>query len=175
MGYDGRGKRIVRKAAGKSETAALQALRERIKEYEAGLVVGADRYTVKQAVEDWLELGHARTSARTLEKDRYLARHVVEHLGGRKGKELRPEEVERWLLMLAESMTSRKLADARSVLSGSVKRAMARGMVTRNVVEPVETPRGRAGRGSRSMTLQQAKDVLTLTAGPCTPTSWCRW
>ena len=58
VGYDGRGKRIVRKGTGRSETAALRALRERIKEYEAGLVVGADRYTVKQAVDDWLQFGH---------------------------------------------------------------------------------------------------------------------
>lgn len=50
VGYDGRGKRIYKKGSGKSETAALKALRERIKEYEAGLVVGADRYTVKNAV-----------------------------------------------------------------------------------------------------------------------------
>ncbi|WP_298454845.1 tyrosine recombinase XerC [uncultured Cellulomonas sp.] len=165
VGYDGRGKRIVRKGTGKSETAALRALRERIKEYEAGLVVGADRYTVKQAVEEWLQLGHARTSARTLEKDTHLAKHVIEHLGARKVKDLRPDEVERWLRLLAGSMTNRTLADVRSVLNRSVKRAMAHGMVTRNVVELVETPRGRAGRGSRSMTMQEAADVLTLTAG----------
>ncbi|WP_409141890.1 tyrosine recombinase XerC [Cellulosimicrobium sp. RS] len=165
VGYDGRGKRIVKKGTGRSETAALRALRARIKEHEAGLAVGAERYTVKAAVEDWLELGHGKVGERTTEKDRYLARHVIDNLGARRVKDLTASEVERWLLDLARSMTTRTLRDVRSVLNRAVARAMARGMVTRNVVELVETPRGRAGRGARALSLDQARDVLTLTKG----------
>jgi hypothetical protein len=165
VGYDGRGKRVYKKASGKSETAALKALKQRIKEYEDGLVVGADRYTVKKAVEDWLELGHGRVVDRTTEKDEYLSRHVVEYLGARKLKDLTAGEVEKWLLTLAPTMTTRTLADVRSVLNRSVARAMARGLVTRNVVELVQTPRGKGGRGTRSLTLDQAIDVLNLTKG----------
>jgi integrase len=165
VGYDGRGKRIYKKASGKSETAALKALKQRIKEYEDGLVVGADRYTVKKAVEDWLALGHGRVVDRTTEKDEYLSRHVIEHLGARKLKDLTAGEVEKWLLKLAPTVTTRTLADVRSVLNRSVSRAMARGLVTRNVVELVQAPRGKGGRGSRSLTLDQATDVLNLTKG----------
>lgn len=165
VGYDGRGKRIVKKGTGKSETAALRALRERIKEHEAGLVVGADRYTVRAAVEDWLELGHGKVGERTTEKDTYLARHAVDALGARRLKDLTAGEVERWLQALALSMTTRTLRDVRSVLNRAVERAMVRGMVTRNVVELVETPRGRTGRGARALTLDQARDVLALTRG----------
>ena len=134
-------------------------------EYEDGLVVGADRYTVKKAVEDWLELGHSRVVDRTTEKDEYLSRHVIEHLGARKLKDLTAGEVEKWLLKLAPTMTTRTLAVVRSVLNRSVSRAMARGLVTRNVVELVQTPRGKGGRGTRSLTLDQATDVLNLTKG----------
>jgi integrase len=165
VGYDGRGKRIYKKASGRSETAALKALRERIKEYESGLVVGADRYTVKAAVEEWLELGHGRVGDRTKEKDAYLSRHVIEHLGARKLKELTANEIERWLHDLASTMTTRTLADVRSVLNRAVTRAMARGLVARNVVELVQVPRGKDGRGTRSLTLDQAIDVLSLTKG----------
>ncbi|MCZ2262909.1 site-specific integrase [Isoptericola sp. QY 916] len=44
-------------------------------------------------------------------------------------------------------------------------RAMARGLVVRNVVELVQVPRGKDGRGTRSLTLDQAIDVLSLTKG----------
>jgi len=163
VGYDGRGKRIVKKGTGKSETAALRSLRQRIKDHEAGLVVGADRYTVRDAIEDWLELGHSRVVDQTTKKDGYLARHVIDHLGARKVKELTAGEIERWLLSLAPSMTTRTLRDVRSVLNRAVSRAMARGLVARNVVDLVDTPRGRAGRGARALTLDLARDVLTLT------------
>ena len=165
VGYDGRGKRIVRKGTGKSETAALRRLRERIKEYEAGLVVGAARYTVKDAVDEWLELGRGQVVEQTTVKDAYLARHVVEALGARRLKELRADEVERWLRDLAPEMTTRTLRDVRSVLNRAVSRALARGLVATNVVELVETPRGRLGRGARALTLAQAREVLTLTKG----------
>src|SRR5215203_3147461 len=55
VGYDGRGRRIVKTGSGKSESAALRALRERVREFEAGLMPAANRVTVAQAVEDWLE------------------------------------------------------------------------------------------------------------------------
>ena len=165
VGYDARGKRIVRRGSGKTEAAALRALRDRIKEYEAGIRVGADRYTVKQAVADWLELGQGKAGERTTEKHEYLARHVVEHLGARKLKDLRADEVERWLLTLADLQSTRTLRETRSVLNRAVRRAMVQGMVVRNVVELAQIPRGRAGRDSRSLTLRQADDVLGRTVG----------
>jgi integrase len=165
VGYDARGKRIVRRGSGKTESAALRALREKVKEYEAGIRVGADRYTVKQAVEDWLALGQGKAGDRTTEKHAYLARHVVQHLGARKLKDLRADEVERWLLTLAESQSTRTLRETRSVLNRAVRRAVVQGMAARNVVELAAIPRGRAGRESRSLTLAQADDVLGKTVG----------
>lgn len=151
VGYDGRGKRIFKKTSAKSESAAVKVLRARGKEYEAGLVVGADHYTVKKAIEDWLELGHVKVVDRTTEKYAYLAQHVIDHLGARMLKELSAAEVERWLRGLASTMTTRTLRDVRSVLNRSIVRAMARGMVVRNVVELVETSGGRrVGRPDRS-------------------------
>jgi hypothetical protein len=40
VGYDRRGKRIVRKGTGVTEAAALRALRRRVKEYESGVATG---------------------------------------------------------------------------------------------------------------------------------------
>ncbi len=57
IGYDGRGKRVTRKAAGRTKTEAKTRLRELLRDREDGLLVTADGYTVGQAVEDWLTYG----------------------------------------------------------------------------------------------------------------------
>lgn len=65
VGYDGRGKRVVRRGSGKSPTAALRELARRVKSYEAGMVKDAENYRVEQAVEDWLTHGQGDTSDAT--------------------------------------------------------------------------------------------------------------
>ena len=90
VGYNAMGKRITRKGAGISETAALRALRGRIRDYEAGLVVGSERWTVREAVEDWLVYGRSEVDPATLRKDRDLAeKHIYPNLGGRCLRDLR--------------------------------------------------------------------------------------
>ena len=165
VGYNAMGKRITRKGAGATETAALRALRSRIRDYEAGLVVGSERWTVRDAVEDWLVYGRSEVDAATLRKDRDLAeKHIYPNLGGRRLRDLRAQEVDRWLHSLRDSLATRSLQEVRSCLSRSVRRAMMRGLVDRNVVELCQVPRGRPGRPSKSLTVAQVRDVLVLTA-----------
>ncbi|HEY9289911.1 MAG TPA: site-specific integrase [Microlunatus sp.] len=166
VGYDGRGKRIVRKASGRSEAAALRALDKRVRDYRFGLVRGSEHYRVGQAVEDWLDHGQGDADPVTVTRYRSLcARHVVPNLGGRKVRELRPEEVDEWLAGLAVELASSTLRLVKWCLSSSITRAMKRGYVERNVVDLCRTPRGRAGRRSKSLTLKQAEAVLTYTRG----------
>ena len=56
------------------------------------------------------------------------------------------------------------MQQVRWCLNRVVKRAMARDMVKRNVVELTEIPAGQSGRRSKSLTPEQVDDVLTLTA-----------
>lgn len=166
VGYDARGKRIVRKASGKTESAALRELAKRVRDYSAGLVVGSERFTVKQAVEDWLAYGNPTAGESTMTKCQTLAtKHIIPHLGGRRLRDLRADEVDRWLHSLAGDLSTRSLLEVRSILSRSVRRAMMRGYADRNVVELCAVPRGRKGRESKSLSVQQARDVLTLTRG----------
>ncbi len=76
VGYDARGKQIVRKASGKTEAAALRELRKRVSDYEAGLVAGSEHYRVREAVEGWLAHGQARASEATRTKNGICARHT---------------------------------------------------------------------------------------------------
>lgn len=164
VGYDGRGKKIVRKASGTSQSAALRELAKRVKAYQAGLAVHSEHVRIKQAVEDWLAHGQGDVDGATRERNRIMCEtHIVPRLGGRKLQELRPDEVDGWLRDLSEDLATSTLRRLRAILVLVLKRAMRRGLVDRNVVELCDVPRGRAGRRSKSLTLEQAQAVLTMT------------
>lgn len=167
VGYDARGKPITRKGSGTSQTAALNSLRKRVKDYEAGLTSGSERITVAEAMDDWLEFGlPGGTGDTTRAKYRTLVdRHIIKHLGGRRLRDLQAGEVDRWLKKLAPQLSTRTLQEVRSYLNRAIIRAQARGSVERNVVALCAVPSGKGGRPSKALTLQQAKDVLTSTKG----------
>jgi hypothetical protein len=54
VGDDGRGKRVVRKAAGRTKTEAKTKLRDMLRDQADGLPIASYDYTVREAVEDWL-------------------------------------------------------------------------------------------------------------------------
>jgi integrase len=119
---------------------------------------------VKQAVEDWLAHGQAKAGDKTRTRNRHLCDlHVIPKLGGRKLRDLKADEVDRWLLDLSRSLSTSTVRQVRSYLNRSVRRAMKRNLVERNVVELCEVPHGRPGRRSKSLTLDQARNVLTRT------------
>lgn len=164
VGYDGRGKRIVRRGSGRTKTEAKAKLSQVLRDYQDGLVPSDGSYTVRQAIEDWLQFGLSGRADATVEKYQYLcAIHVVPLLGARKLGELTAREVEVWLAGRAELLSQRTLTDVRSCLNRAVRRAMARDLVRRNVVELTETPTGRAGRRSKALTSEQADAILTLS------------
>lgn len=114
VGYDGRGKRIVRTGSGKTETAALRALRERVREYEAGVLPDARRITVAHVVEDWLKYERSNVSGKTREGNEQSYRlHIKPYLGGRRLKDLRPDEVDRWLLGLSPKLSTSTIKQVR--------------------------------------------------------------
>ncbi|GAC1522879.1 MAG: site-specific integrase [Marmoricola sp.] len=164
VGYDSRGKRIVRTGSGKTEAAALRGLRQRVREYEAGMIPDGYRVTVSEAVEDWLKFERSNVSQKTKEGNEEQYRlHIKPQLGGRRLKDLRPDEVDRWLLTLSSELSTSTLKQVRSVLARSIMRAVKRGAADRNVVDLCPAPRGKPGRPSKSLTLRQASDVLEAT------------
>ena len=57
VGYDGRGKRITRKASAKTKTEAKAKLKEMVRDIDDGLSIAPHNYTVADAVENWLDFG----------------------------------------------------------------------------------------------------------------------
>lgn len=164
-GYDGRGKRITRSAAGRTKTEAKNKLRVMLRDQEDGIKTPISGVTVRQAVDDWLTYGLPRRSAATVTKYRGLSdTHIVPLLGARRLVDLTAPEVDRWLAVLAGVLSTRSIRETRSVLSRAIRRAMARDLVRRNVVDLTEIPKGQEGRRSKSLTAAQVDAVLTNTA-----------
>lgn len=161
VGYTPAGKRIVRKASGKTKTEARTKLREKIRDYEDGLAIAHHNDTVADAVTDWLAYGLSGQAKTTIDKYRFLARtHIIGDLGARKLRDLTAQDVDRWLLAKAKTLSSSTLQVLYSCLNRSVARAMSRDKVKRNVVALCTIPKGQRGRPSKSLTLDQAKALL---------------
>lgn len=166
VGYTPAGKRIVRKASGKTKTEARTKLREKIRDYEDGLAIAHHNDTVADAVTDWLTYGLSRQSESTKENYSILARtHILPDLGARKLRDLTAQDVDRWLADKAQRLSTRTLRLLHSLLNRAIVRAMARDKVKRNVVALCTIPKGQRGRPSKSLTLDQAKAVLDAAEG----------
>ncbi|MEV0196105.1 tyrosine-type recombinase/integrase [Nonomuraea sp. NPDC050691] len=166
VGYTPAGKRIVKKASGKTKTAAKDKLKQIIRDYEDGLLVTATGYTVANAVQNWLEFGLSGRDLATVDKCTILAsKHIIPALGARKLVDLTADDVDRWLADKAKELSTRTLRELRSILVRAVSRAQARDKVKRNVVLLCEIPKGKEGRPSKSLTLDQAEAVLKASEG----------
>ncbi|RSD20101.1 site-specific integrase [Amycolatopsis eburnea] len=168
VGYRPNGKRIVRKASGKTKTEAKAALDRLVERRKEGTATAVGGFTVEKAVRDWLRHGLNGRSASTVEKLTILAEtHIIPDLGARvlldpkQKNELSADDVDAWLAEKAEVLATRTLQDLRSVLRRSINRAAKRTKGIRNVVLLCdELPVGRDGRRSKSLTLAQAVAVL---------------
>lgn len=166
LGFDGRGKRIVKKGSGRTKTEAKDKLKEVLRDYEDGLAIAPTNYTVRDAVTDWLAYGLPGRDAGTVDSYTSLCdNHVLPDLGARKLRDLSAEDVDRWLARKAKELSTRTLRILHSCLNRSVKRAMARDKVKRNVVDLCSVPTGQPGRPSNALTLQQAKAALAAAEG----------
>ncbi|GAB3003573.1 site-specific integrase [Amycolatopsis acidiphila] len=160
-GYTPAGKRIVRKASGKTKTEAKDKLKELVRDLDDGLPTGPAGYTVAEAVSNWLTYGLSGRHPETVKNYRYLADgHLLPLLGKRKLRELSAEDVDEWLADVATRVSTRTLRLLHSILNRSVRHSQARDKVKRNVVALCEIPTGQEGRPSKSLNFEQAEAVL---------------
>jgi integrase len=164
VGYDGRGKRITRKASARTKTEAKDKLKEMLRDYDDGLALASGGYTVADAVNDWLAYGLNGRAPGTVTKNRiYANTHVIPALGARKLRDLSAEDIDKWLAAEAKHLSTDALRQIRSILRRSVERAQARDKVKRNVVMVCDLPTGQPGRPSKSLSLDQARAVLAAS------------
>lgn len=160
LGFDGKGNRHRVKRRGRTKAAVRDKLVKAVQELEAGLQP-AEGYTVKDAVNDWLAKGLKGRDENTLATNRILAeQHVTPLIGAKKVKELTADDVDEWLEGLTSKLATRSLQGVHAILKRAIRQAQARDKVLRNVAELVTTPKGKPGRPSRAMTLEQATAML---------------
>jgi integrase len=166
VGYTAAGKRIYRRASGRTKTEARLKLQQLVRDRDAGHTDYQAGYTVADAVHDWLEHGLGGRDPATVETRRILAhRHVIPALGARRVVELSAEDVDIWLAEKARTLSTRTIQDLKSILRRAVTRAQARDKVARNVVLLCETPTGQTGRPSKALTFEQAHALVEHAKG----------
>jgi integrase len=164
LGHTPDGKRIRRKVVGRTK----QEVRDKLKALHAELDVGirsSAGCTVRQVVDDWLREGLDGRSERTRALYEGLLEPVLEIIGGRSLRNLSAADVRSALAQLTSRYSTRSLQITRNSLERAIRHAQANDLVARNVAALVESPRGRTGRPSKSLTLEQAKALLAAAEG----------
>ena len=159
VGFGPGGKRIRRKVSGRTKAEVRDKLKAAHNELDRGLHTSAT-YTVRQAVDDWLEGGLPGRSERTRSIYREALKPLLEHIGLKPLRELTARDVRRGLDALSGKVSTRYLQMARAALARAIRYAEAHDLVGRNVATLVDNPTGQIGRPSRSFTLAQSLALL---------------
>ena len=159
VGFGPGGKRIRRKVTGRTKAEVRDKLKAAHNELDRGLHTSAT-YTVRQAVDDWLEGGLPGRSERTRSIYREALKPLLEHIGLKPLRELTARDVCRGLEALSGKVSTRYLQMARAALARAIRYAEAHDLVGRNVATLVDNPTGQIGRPSRSFTLAQSLALL---------------
>src|SRR5215510_6152613 len=145
------GKRVRRKVTGRTKTEVKAKLRQLRHELDSGVRSSAT-YTVGNALDDWLARGLSGKPLR-------------EQLADVRLKDLTAGDVQETLDALAERLSTRSLQIIRNCLERAIRHAEIRDLTGRNVAALVKAPRGRPGRPSKSLTLEQAQTLLQAAKG----------
>jgi integrase len=164
LGFGADGKRIRRKASGKTKAIVQDRLKKLHDELETG-VRASPNYTVRRAAEDWLREGLVGRSAKTIKKNENVLEPILGAIGSRRLRELTAGDVHQALTAMAQRYSSAAVAMGHNALTRVIRHAEARDLVGRNVATLVDTPKGQAGRPSKSLTLEQASALLAVTEG----------
>ena len=160
LGFDGKGNRQRIKREGRTKAIVKDKLIKAVADRDAGLKT-VEGYTVAQAVQDWLSKGLKGRDDETITANRILAeQHVLPLIGATKLTELNADDVDDWLDGLTTKLATRSLQGVHAILKRAIRQAQARDRVMRNVAELVTTPKGKPGRPSKAMTLEQATAML---------------
>ncbi len=160
LGFGADGKRIRRKVGGHTRQEVKDRLEELHTDLNVGIHTPDSRYTVGQAVEDWLRDGLQDRSEKTITLNRDVLKAVVDRIGRVALRELTAQDVRRTLTEIAATRSSRTVVVAHNALERAIRYAEANDYVRRNVASLVRPPSGQPGRPSKSLTLDQANTLL---------------
>jgi integrase len=166
LGFSPSGTRIRRKVTGCTKAEVRDKLRELHQQVESGLRPRR-RYTVNDALDDWLAHGLDGLSARTVTLYKNtIAPALRDQLGTVRLTDLTAGDVQAALTAMAAGLSTRTVQVSRNVLVRTIRHAERDNLITRNVAALVKPPKGqRAGRPSKALTLEQAVALLDAAKG----------
>jgi len=94
-----------------------------------------------------------------------IAKGLNEQLGALRLSALTAGDVDAALAVLASSVSTRTVQISRNVLVRAIRHAERHDLVGRNVAALVKAPRGKTGRPSKALTLEQAMALLDAAKG----------
>ena len=89
---------------------------------------------------------------------------ILAAIGARRLRELTAADVQQALTVMAARYSTAAVAMGHNALTRVIRHAEARDLVARNVATLVDTPKGQAGRPSKSLTLEQASALLAAAS-----------
>jgi integrase len=165
LGYGPDGKRIRRKVGGRTKQEVKDKLEALHADLTAGIAAPDGRYTVGQAIDDWLRDGLNGRAAKTLTLYRGALKPFADHIGKKPLRELSAQDVRGVLSDLAATHSTRTVVVAHNAIERAIRHAEANDYVRRNVASLVRPPSGQPGRPSKSLTLDQANALMAAAAG----------
>lgn len=163
LGFSADGRRIRKKVSGDSRTEVKDKLKALHSDLDAGIRT-VHRYTVRQAADEWIADGLPGRAAKTIEVNAGALNLVLASIGNKALTELTARDVRTALTTVASTHATRTVQKAHNCLTRAIRHAEAQNLVRRNVSSLVDTPRGREGRPSQSLTLEQAGALLAEAA-----------
>ena len=165
LGFTPEGKRDRRRVKGRTKTEVQEKLKALEADLGKGIVprAGFATYTVRQAAEDWLREGFTGRSAKTVKKNENMLTPILKTIGGKKLRELTAADVSQALATMGAMYSTAAVAIGHNALTRAIRHAESRDLVARNVAALVDTPKGQAGRPSKSLTLEQAAALLRVS------------
>ena len=159
LGFGPDGKRVRRKVSGRTKTEVKDKLQDLHDELREG-IRSSPKYTVQNAVDDWLAYGLQGRSAKTISTNREVLPPLTALIGAAKLRELTAADVRSALAELASTRSTRTVQIAHNSLVRAIRHAEANDLVGRNVAALVASPEGLEGRPSKSLTLPQAQALI---------------
>lgn len=166
QGFSPAGRRIRRKVIGRTKAEVRDKLRELHLQVDSGLRPRR-RYTVEDALDDWLAHGLDGVSARTVTLYRgTIVPALKEQLGTVRLTDLTAGNVQAVLTAMAAGLSTRTVQISHNVLVRAIRHAERDDLVARNVAALIKPPKGqRTGRPSKALTLEQAAALMDAAKG----------
>jgi integrase len=170
---DGTPDRRHRKAKTKAEVT--RRVRELEKRRETGQAVAARIPTLTTWMRQWLDTIAPRTAGAGTIQSTYrpkVEHWIVPRIGGHRLDKLRPGHLDALYLQLAaEGLSDKSVLMVHQIISRSLRMAMRRGLVARNVAGLVDAPRHRETEMS-ALTETEARAILAAAVGTPNGPRW---